>query len=81
MLTQDSISKPSKPLVNFGLRDVCFSPDGKTLVTKGPTRLDLWDVSTGQHLKTIIELDKSDPDNRIKGVRFFTGRQDTCHTE
>ncbi len=50
--------------------DVRFSPDGRTFVTRSNRQVDLWDVSTRQHLKTIIELDKSASDNRIKEVRF-----------
>ena len=51
----------------YGLR---FSPDGRTFVTRSDRQVDLWDVSTGQHLKTIIKLNKSASDNRIKEVRF-----------
>ena len=47
-----------------------FSPDNKTLLTWQYRKIKLWDVATGQQLKTINNPAVSQHDGKIKDIQF-----------
>jgi hypothetical protein len=52
------------------LSDFAFSPDNQTIAVRGPTYIQLWNISTQTLIKTISNLREVPPNAAIKQLQF-----------
>ena len=54
----------------FGVDNVFFMPDGRTLAVVSPhsTIMDLWDIATGQRKNTPLAASENDPDANVRYI-------------
>ena len=55
----------------FGVNNVFFMPDGRTLAVIYSSRVDLWDIATGQRKRALSAVEKNTNDDTINKIPNF----------